>query len=99
MRRAAKRASFLDDDDDDDSDDEWWDDDDDDVMSPIDEINPYIYFAEALQQVQGGNPARFAALTGVMDQGVQGAVQGMMAYATELRQAQAAAAAAANGQG
>lgn len=99
MAAAARRAGHadLDDDDWDSADEVWSEDEDEEVGSPLDSISPYVYFAETLQAVQNSDAAAFAAITSRMDGGTQAAVQGMMAYATELKNAQLAAAAAAAG--
>ncbi|KAL4855989.1 Importin beta-like SAD2 [Chlorella vulgaris] len=95
-RMAAKRAGGGSDDDDDDSGDEYWsEDEEEEVASPIDSIDPFIYFAETLHAVQHSEPARFAGLVGGLDANVQRAVQGMMQYAAELKEEQAQEAAAA----
>lgn len=103
QRMAAKRAAGNDEDDDDDDseDDEYWtEDEEEEVSSPIDAVDPFIFFAETLHTIQHSDPQRFAGLVGGLDANVQAAVQGMMQYAAELRQEQLqkAAAAAANGQ-
>lgn len=103
MREAARRAGHGDEDEDEwDSEVEWDSDDEDaEVASPIDAISPFVFFAEALQAVQSSDPGRFTTLVANFDAATQTAVQGMMAYAVELKAAQAAAAAAAaqgNGQ-
>lgn len=105
QRMAAKRAGDDEDDDEDDDDyDEYWsEDEEDEVSSPIDAVDPFVYFAETLHGIQHGDPARFAALVGGLDANVQAAVQGMMQYAAQLKEEAAqkaaaeAAAAAANG--
>jgi hypothetical protein len=40
------------------SDDDYWT-DDDDVSTPIDDVNPYTLFADALSHLQAHHPARF----------------------------------------
>lgn len=100
QRMAAKRAGAEDeDDDDDDDDDEYYSEDEvEEVSSPIDAIDPFIYFAETLHGIQHADPPRFAALVGGLEANVQAAVQGMMQYAAQLKEEQLqAAAAAANG--
>ena len=92
---AARRLAEFEDDDGDSGDDWWSEDDEDEIGSPLDSISPYIYFAETLQAVQNSDAAAFAAITSRMDQGTQAAVQGMMAYAVEMKNAQLAAAGAA----
>ncbi|PSC72993.1 importin beta-like SAD2 [Micractinium conductrix] len=101
QRAAAKRAGGDDEDDDEDDYDEYWtEDEEEEVSSPIDAVDPFIFFAETLHAIQGGDPPRFAGLVGGLDANVQAAVQGMMQYAVQLKEEQlqkAAAATAANG--
>jgi hypothetical protein len=80
-----------------DSDDEYWseEDDEDDIGSPIDAISPYVFFAETVQSIQSTDPVTFNAITGGMDAGTVTAIQGMMAYASEIKTEQMAKAAAA----
>ena len=89
-RAAARAASRYEDDDDDeldfDSDDDWWTDEDEvDIKTPLDDISPYIYFAETLQNIQTSDPNKFASVTSKMDQGAQQAAHGMMEFAANLR--------------
>lgn len=98
MSRAARKAGIYDADDDeedddvwgnsDSDDDGWWGNDDEEVVSPIDAISPYVFFAETLQMLQGGDPGRFTEITSRMDGGTMNAIQGMMAYAMEVKQSQ-----------
>ena len=87
-------------------DDYWSEDEEEEVESPIDAVDPFVFFAETLQGIQAAEPQRFAALMGGLGADVQAAVQGMMGYAQQLRSeaaaraaadAASAAAAAANG--
>ncbi|KAF8071226.1 SAD2 [Scenedesmus sp. PABB004] len=81
-------------DDDDDSDDEWTD-DEETVGTPLDDIDPFVSFADVLGGLQASNPGRYAALLAGADAGVLGALQGMQAFAAEQRAKKAAEAAAA----
>ena len=67
-----------------DSDDEWTDDEED--STPLDDVDPFVAFADALRGLQSGHPGRFAALTANTDQGAQAALQGMMQLAEQQRQ-------------
>lgn len=86
QRAAAKRAGYAERDDYDESDEEWWTDEEEEVSSPIDAVDPFIYFAETLHALQHSEPSKFAALSAAMDAGTQAAVQGMMAYAQQVKQ-------------
>lgn len=86
--RAASHYEDIEEDDNDDSDDDdFWseEDDDDGIKSPIDDISPYIFFAEALQSIQASDPAKFASVTSKMDANTQIAAQGMIDFASHLR--------------
>jgi hypothetical protein len=78
-----------------DSDDDAWseEDDEDEIGSPIDEISPFVFFAETVQSIQGTDPATFSAITG--DTAIVNVIQSLIAYATEVKQAQIAKATAA----
>lgn len=96
--RAARRAGHLDVDDDgidsEEDDDGWFSDEEMDVMSPIDAVSPYIFFADTLQALQGSDPQRLAAMTAQLDAPTQAAVQALLDRAAQIK-AEAAAAAAA----
>lgn len=77
-----------------DSDDEYWseEDDEDEIGSPIDEISPFVFFADTVQSIQNTDPVTFRAITG--DTSMVSLIQGLIAYAAEVKQAQMAKAAA-----
>lgn len=88
--KAAQQRDQLGDDEDDDEDEDdwdgsWWSEEEEDceVVSPLDSISPFVYFAETLHRVQQTDPQVFTALTGSMDDSVRAAVQGMMAFASQ----------------
>uniref|UniRef100_A0A383WBL3 Importin N-terminal domain-containing protein n=1 Tax=Tetradesmus obliquus TaxID=3088 RepID=A0A383WBL3_TETOB len=81
--------------DDDDSEDEWSDDGEEAIGTPLDDIDPFVSFAEVLGQMQAAMPGRYAALVAGADAGVLGALQGMSEYAAQIKQKKAAEAAAA----
>ncbi len=95
MIEASARRAGHGDIDDWDSDDEYWseEDDEDDIGSPIDAISPFVFFAETVQSIQSTDAVTFGAITSRMDAGTVSAIQGMMAYASEIKQAQMAKAA------
>jgi hypothetical protein len=96
MIEASARRAGHGDADDWDSDDDYWseEDDEDDIGSPIDAISPFVFFAETVQSIQSTDPVTFGAITGGMDAGTVNAIQGLMTYASELKAAQMAKAAA-----
>ena len=76
-----------DDDDDDDSDDEMGMlTDDEAVSSPIDDVDPFIFFAETMQATHAADAAKFGALTGGLDAGGQATLQELMAHANVRRE-------------
>jgi hypothetical protein len=79
----------------DDDDDEWSEDGEEAVGSPLDDIDPFVSFAEVLGQMQGTMPGRYQALVSGADAGVMSALQGMSAYAAQIKQKKAEEAAAA----
>lgn len=91
LRKGAK--ALLDgEDDDEDSDDEFTD--DEEVHTPLDPIDPFVAVADALSGLQQHMPARHAQLLGSCDPNVAAAIQGMVAYAAEVRAKQQQEAAA-----
>lgn len=67
------------------------------MRSPIDDIDPFVFFGEALGALQAASPARAAAIFAGMDAGTQQAVQGMVSYAAMVKAEAAAAAPPASG--
>jgi hypothetical protein len=94
-------------DDDDDESDGWSDytADEDDAQGPIDDIDPWIFFADGLTALASQDPARFAALRGGLDFHAQALLEATGQYAATRRgeiaaeAARAAAAAAATAAG
>jgi hypothetical protein len=98
-------------DDDDDESDGWSDytADEDDAQGPIDDIDPWIFFADGLTSLASQDPARFAALRSGLDFHTQALLEATGQYAVQRRgeivaeatsaAAEAAAAAAAPGGG
>ena len=56
------------DDDDDDSDDDGMLTDDECVTSPMDDVDAFVAFEETMRGASAGDPGRFNAMTGGMDQ-------------------------------
>lgn len=92
-----------DNDDDDDSDDMGMLTDDENVSSPIDDVDPFILFAETMQATHASDAAKFAALTSGLDVGGQATLTDLMQHANVRREeivkekAEEAAKAAAGG--
>jgi hypothetical protein len=81
--------------DDDDDEDEWSDDGEEAVGTPLDDIDPFVSFAEVLGRMEHQMPGRYQALLSGADKGVMAALQDMSGYAAQLKQKKAAEAAAA----
>lgn len=64
------------------------------VGTPLDDIDPFVSFADVLGQMQSSMAARYQALVSGADAGVVAALQGMSEYAAQIKQKQAAEAAA-----
>ncbi|GIM12546.1 hypothetical protein Vretimale_15865 [Volvox reticuliferus] len=88
LRRGAR--DILGDGSDEDSDDEFTD--DEEVRTPIDPVDPFVFFADALSGLQQHMPIRHQQLMAACDANTQVALAGMVAYAAELRDKPAAAA-------
>eukprot|EP00798_Chlamydomonas_sp_ICE-L_P030404 gene30404-35409_t len=91
MRRLAQQAKQLgggDQDDDDDSDDEWTD--DEEAQTPIDPIDPFLAFGDALNHIQAAFPQRYQTVAAVMDPASQTALQAILAHAQKTREEAAA---------
>lgn len=78
-----------------DSEEDWWSDGEAEVSSPVDAVDPFIYFGEVLGALGTSQPQRVAAIQATMDEGTRAAIQGMTAYAAQLQQEKLEAAAAA----
>eukprot|EP00882_Tetradesmus_deserticola_P026462 GHRQ01029202.1.p1 GENE.GHRQ01029202.1~~GHRQ01029202.1.p1 ORF type:complete len:103 (-),score=49.13 GHRQ01029202.1:249-557(-) len=94
-RQARKMLRGETADDEDDSEDEWSEDGEEAIGTPLDDIDPFVSFAEVLGQLQGVMPGRYQALVAGADAGVMAALQGMSEYAAQIKQKKAAEAAAA----
>lgn len=77
---------------DDDDDDEDWDEDDEDEMigTPLDDMDPFVSFADVLSGVQASMPGRYSALMAGADANVTAALQGMSAHAAAIKAKKAA---------
>uniref|UniRef100_A0A0E0P7G2 Importin N-terminal domain-containing protein n=1 Tax=Oryza rufipogon TaxID=4529 RepID=A0A0E0P7G2_ORYRU len=71
------------DDDDDDSDDDFSD--DEELQSPIDEVDPFIFFVDTIQGMQASDPARFQSLMQTLDFRYQALANGLAQHAEERK--------------
>ncbi|XP_054821198.1 importin beta-like SAD2 [Prosopis cineraria] len=79
------RAFQPDDEDNDDSDDDWTD--DEELQSPIDEVDPFVFFVDTIKVMQSSAPLRFQNLTQALDFHFQALAHGVAQHA-ELRRAE-----------
>ncbi|XP_034903469.1 importin beta-like SAD2 isoform X1 [Populus alba] len=81
---AAQAKSFRPhDEDDDDSDDDYSD--DDELQSPIDEVDPFIFFVDTIKAMQALDPLRFQNLTQTLDFHFQALANGVAEHAEQRR--------------
>uniref|UniRef100_A0A6M2EC95 Importin N-terminal domain-containing protein n=1 Tax=Populus davidiana TaxID=266767 RepID=A0A6M2EC95_9ROSI len=81
---AAQAKSFRPhDEDDDDSDDDYSD--DEDLQSPIDEVDPFIFFVDTIKAMQALDPLRFQNLTQTLDFHFQALANGVAEHAEQRR--------------
>lgn len=64
-----------------DSDDDYWT-EEEEAQTPIDPIDPYVFFADAMQACP---PGRASVLTAGMDGAVQGTLQELLTFAATQR--------------
>ncbi|CAK8540920.1 unnamed protein product [Lathyrus sativus] len=85
LRKLAEQAkSFRPaDDDDDDSDDDYSD--DEELQSPIDEVDPFIFFVDTMKVVQLSDPLRFESLTQSLEFNYQALANGVAQHAEQRR--------------
>uniref|UniRef100_A0A0A9CSS8 Importin-7/11-like TPR repeats domain-containing protein n=1 Tax=Arundo donax TaxID=35708 RepID=A0A0A9CSS8_ARUDO len=80
---AAEARGFQPADEDDDSDDDFSD--DEELTSPIDEVDPFIFFVEAVQGLQASDPVRFQNLMQTLDFRYQALASGIAQHAEERK--------------
>ncbi|RLM79588.1 importin beta-like SAD2 [Panicum miliaceum] len=80
---AAEARGFQPADEDDDSDDGFSD--DEELQSPIDEVDPFIFFVETVQGLQTSDPARFQNLMQTLDFRYQALASGIAQHAEERK--------------
>ncbi|GMI92940.1 enhanced miRNA activity 1, SUPER SENSITIVE TO ABA AND DROUGHT2, UNARMED 9 [Hibiscus trionum] len=81
--QAAFHAKDDDDDDDDDSDDDFSD--DEELQSPIDEVDPFVFFVDTIKVLQASDPMRFQNLTQTLDFHYQALANGVAQHAEQRR--------------
>ncbi|ONK72530.1 uncharacterized protein A4U43_C04F20370 [Asparagus officinalis] len=82
QKLAAQAKAFQPNDEDYDSDDDYSD--DEELQSPIDDVDPFIFFVESIKVVQASNPPRFQNLMQTLDFNHQALASGIAQHA-ELR--------------
>ncbi|KAL4289962.1 hypothetical protein GQ457_14G000330 [Hibiscus cannabinus] len=86
QKLAAQAKAFHandDDDDDDDSDDDFSD--DEELQSPIDEVDPFVFFVDTVKVLQASDPLRFQNLTQTLDFHYQALANGVAQHAEQRR--------------
>ncbi|RCV06407.1 hypothetical protein SETIT_1G159800v2 [Setaria italica] len=83
QKLAAEARGFQPADEDDDSDDDFSD--DEELQSPIDEVDPFIFFVETVQGLQVSDPARFQNLMQTLDFRYQALASGIAQHAEERK--------------
>lgn len=85
LKKLAAQAKGLqpDDEDADDSDDDYSD--DESMQSPIDDVDPFIFFVETVKGMQVANPARFQNLMQMMDFNHQALANGIAQHAEQRK--------------
>ncbi|OVA18810.1 Importin-beta [Macleaya cordata] len=84
QKLAAQARSFRPaDDDDDDSDDDYSD--DEELQSPIDDVDPFIFFVDTVKALQASDPARFQNFMQALDFHHQALASGLAQHAEQRR--------------
>ncbi|EYU32733.1 hypothetical protein ABFS82_14G040400 [Erythranthe guttata] len=85
QRLAARARAFRSDEefDDDDSDDDISD--DEEMQSPIDDVDPFVFFVDTIQALQASDPLRFQNLTQALDFHYQALANGVAQHAEQRR--------------
>ncbi|KAG7990889.1 hypothetical protein I3843_02G047400 [Carya illinoinensis] len=71
------------DEDDDDSDDDYSD--DEELQSPIDEVDPFVFFVDTVKSLQVSDPLRFQNLTQTLDFHYQALANGVAQHAEQMK--------------
>ncbi|MBA0871134.1 hypothetical protein Goshw_021620 [Gossypium schwendimanii] len=86
QKLAAQAKAFHENDDDDD--DDYSDDDfsdDEELQSPIDEVDPFVFFVDTVKVLQASDPMRFQNLTQTLDFHYQALANGVAQHAEQRR--------------
>ncbi|KAL5998548.1 hypothetical protein ACLOJK_009491 [Asimina triloba] len=79
----AQAKAFQSDEEDDDLDDDYSD--DDELQSPIDDVDPFVFFVDTIKAIQVSNPARFQCLMQTLDFHHQALASGIAQHADQRR--------------
>ncbi|KAH1156543.1 hypothetical protein AAZX31_18G263200 [Glycine max] len=85
LRKLAEQAKSFrpHDDDDDDSDDDFSD--DEELQSPIDDVDPFVFFVDTIKVIQSSDPSRFVNLTQTLEFNYQALANGVAQHAEQRR--------------
>ncbi|KAK7295628.1 hypothetical protein RJT34_18539 [Clitoria ternatea] len=85
LRKLAEQAKSFrpNDSDDDDSDDDYSD--DEELQSPIDEVDPFVFFVDTIKVLQSSDPLRFESLTQTLEFNYQALANGVAQHAEQIR--------------
>ncbi|KAG6730940.1 hypothetical protein I3842_01G105400 [Carya illinoinensis] len=85
LQKLAEQAKAFrpNDDSDDDSDDDYSD--DEELQSPIDEVDPFVFFVDTVKVLQASDPLRFQNLTQTLDFHYQALANGVAQHAEQRR--------------
>ncbi|BAT83118.1 hypothetical protein LR48_Vigan03g009000 [Vigna angularis] len=85
LRKLAEQAKSFrpNDEDDDDSDDDYSD--DEELQSPIDEVDPFVFFVDTIKVIQSSDPLRFENLTQTLEFNYQALANGVAQHAEQRR--------------
>ncbi|KAL1832759.1 hypothetical protein ACET3Z_002410 [Daucus carota] len=83
QRLAAQARAFRSNDEDDDTDDDFSD--DEDLHSPIDEVDPFVFFVDSTKVLQASNEVRFQSLTQALDIHYQALANAVFQHAEQRR--------------
>ncbi|KAE8670295.1 Importin beta-like SAD2-like protein [Hibiscus syriacus] len=83
QKLAAQAKAFRPHDDDNDSDDNFSD--DEVLQSPIDEVDPFVFFVDTVKVLQASDPMRFQNLTQMLDVHYQSLTNGVAQHAEQRR--------------
>ncbi|XP_068645315.1 importin beta-like SAD2 isoform X2 [Aristolochia californica] len=83
QKLAAQARAFQSEDEDDDSDDD--DSDDEELHSPIDDVDPFVFFVDTMKAVQISYPARFQGLMQTLDFHYTALASGVAQHAEQRR--------------